>query len=102
MSIAPPIIHLGHLGRAYALAGRPEDASSQKRALESMGASGVRPDYQIALIETGLGQHEAAIHSLERAFARRSLWLAWVEPAFRPLHTNPAFRSLVRRVGFPD
>jgi len=54
-----------------------------------------------AMLHTHLGQYDRAIEFLERAYAKRSgdLLFINVEPAFDPLRSNPRFQSIVRRVG---
>jgi hypothetical protein len=56
------------------------------------------------IVEAALGEHQAAIRSLEQAYADHSVWLSWleVEPAFDVLRSDTAFVSLLARIGFRD
>lgn len=60
--------------------------------------------YGIALVEAGLGRRDAALASLETAFAERSHWLVWLrlDPRWRDLRSEPRFARLVERMHFPD
>lgn len=56
---------------------------------------------RLAMIYTKLGDRAKALASLEHAFAVHSgdMVLVNIEPCFDPLHEEPWFQSLVRRVG---
>ena len=58
----------------------------------------------LALIHTGLGEHEEAFEWLERAYQERNGWMAFlqVEPRFDPLRDDPRFQDLLRRMNFPS
>jgi len=60
--------------------------------------------YLIALIETSLGDNDAAIEWLTKAFEARSPWMAWlkVEPKFDRLRSDPRFVNLLHQVGLPE
>jgi hypothetical protein len=53
------------------------------------------------MIHVGLGDHDEAFSSLNRAFEERSLWLGYmnVEPQLDPVRSDPRFQHLLRRVG---
>ncbi len=59
----------------------------------------VSPVYP-AMVQTGLGDQEAAFASLEEAFRQRSGWMLFlsVEPAFDALREDRRFIELLRRV----
>ena len=60
-------------------------------------------DVGLAYAYAHLGDRERALAHLESAYASRSgdmLYLK-VEPSFDPLHDDPRFQALVRRVGIP-
>jgi len=56
-----------------------------------------------ALVDTGLGDHAAALDELEAAYRDRSRFvvLMGVWPAFDPLRQEPRWAELTRRVGLP-
>jgi TolB-like protein/Tfp pilus assembly protein PilF len=92
---------LGHLGDAYARAGRFGEANE---IISKLRAS-VRQDgvgtYEIALIYAGLGDKEEAFSWLERSFKARDKGLTYLkmDPGMDPLRSDPRFESLLRRVG---
>src|SRR4029450_355814 len=55
----------------------------------------------IAAVYVAFGDKEEAFRWLERAFAEHSGILQWVAflPEFRPLHSDPRFPHLLRRIG---
>jgi hypothetical protein len=59
--------------------------------------------YEIAVVYVGLGDKEQAFVWLERAYREHSSWLSYLNVEFRldPLHSDPRFADLVRRVGLP-
>jgi tetratricopeptide (TPR) repeat protein len=59
--------------------------------------------YGVALVHAGLGDNDAALASLEKAFEERSNWLVWLrlDPRWNRLRTDPRFTELVSRMRFP-
>jgi serine/threonine-protein kinase len=92
--------HLAILSYVNGLAGR-EDAA--RRLLEEVSAWAARayasPIWS-AVAHLGLGELDAAMEWLERAFEQRdgSLILAAASPEFDPLRGDPRFRALVERM----
>jgi hypothetical protein len=62
-----------------------------------------RTPQQLAIIHTRLGHRSQALSLLEEAYEVRSLGLTEmaVEPAFEPLHSEPRFQDLCRKLGLP-
>ena len=58
---------------------------------------------EFAAIHAALGDREAALADLERAYDERSTFLiyAGVWPPFDPLRGEPRFRALMQRMGLP-
>lgn len=58
---------------------------------------------EIAQIYARRGDRDAAFQWLERAFARRDAGLLWVkiQASLRPLHADPRYGELLRRMGLP-
>jgi len=56
---------------------------------------------QIASVYVALGDKQQAIAWLEKAYQVRDSWIPaiTVETPFKPLHSDPHFCDLVRRVG---
>ena len=97
-------ISLAVLGHAYASAGRPAEAREILAKLLDRSRERYLPSYWIALLYTGLGDEPEAMRWLDRAYDERSSWLVWikVEPRFDRLRANPAFVSLLRRMGLAE
>jgi TolB-like protein/Tfp pilus assembly protein PilF len=89
------------LAHAYAVSGRKDEARALLREISSAPKGRYVPAEYAALIHLGLGEHDAAIAELERAYRLGSGYLAYlrVEPLFDPLRSDPRFVALERRVG---
>ena len=57
-----------------------------------------------AMVHVGAGRHDDAIASLTTAVDDRFNWVVWLhtEPIFKPLHDDPRFDALIRRIGLPE
>lgn len=94
---------LGHLGNAYARAGRKAEARAILPKLrEHVAETGVGR-YEIALIYAALKDHDQAFEWLERAYQVRDKGLTYlmVDPCLDPLRSDPRFHPLLQRIGFP-
>jgi TolB-like protein len=92
------------LAQAHALAGHVDVAEQVYSGLEERDhRAPVFADYH-ALVLTALGHIDAAFEYLEKAFDERSWVLVFlkVDPAYRPLRSDPRFSSLLTRIGLPD
>jgi tetratricopeptide (TPR) repeat protein len=99
---------MGELGYIYARAGRLEDA---RRMLVRLSAlrEGDDPRYPyvshvaFAVAHVGLGEAAEAFAWLDRAVEERDEWLVYllVDPVFDSIRTEPAFKALLAKVGFP-
>jgi len=92
------------LAQAHALAGHVDLAQEIYSGLEERDhRAPVFADYH-ALVLTALGETDAAIGYLEKAFDERSWVLVFlkVDPAYEPLHSDPRFPELLTRIGLPD
>ncbi len=93
-------LFLSQLGQAYALTGNFDRA---RQILEQLGDRATREfvsPYHFAYLHTGLGEADAAIDWLERAFERRSGAIYGIKGSFlfRNLRGHPRFESLLRRM----
>jgi len=90
----------GSLGHALARGGRAEEARAVLASLEASEPDEYVSPVQIALVHVGLGNHAAALSSLERAFALRAIDLSGVkaERRFVPLAAEPRFTALLSRM----
>ncbi len=89
------------LGHAYAVAGKTTKAREVLASLRKAADSSYVPSYWFALVHLGLGEHDQALRSLERAYQERSTVLAYllIDPRLAPLRKDPQFLALARRLG---
>jgi len=94
---------LGHLGNAYARAGRKAEARSILPKLKDHVARTGIGRYEIALVYAGLKENDQAFEWLERAYQVRDKGLTYlmVDPCLDPLRSDPRFPELLKRVGLP-
>lgn len=92
---------LAKLAHGFAVAGSPDRSRSLLRQLLEFPSQKYVSPYDIATIHVGLGDHDEAFSSLDRAFEERSLWLGYlnVEPQLDPVRADPRFQGLLHRVG---
>jgi TolB-like protein/Flp pilus assembly protein TadD len=90
--------------RGYILARqhRTSDAGDVLRTLEAIARERYVPPYAVALVHAGLGDHEAALAWLERAFQVRDVHLLFLpaDPKWDALRTDARFSALIARCGF--
>ena len=93
----------GALGYTLATAGHTDEARAVRAALEKRNRTTRVQPAAFALVDTGLGDHAAALDELETAYRDRSRFvvLMGVLRAFEPLHGEPRWAELTRRVGLP-
>ncbi|MDQ3754320.1 MAG: hypothetical protein M3371_06260, partial [Acidobacteriota bacterium] len=89
------------LGYAYAVSGNRGEAQRALAELKDLSERRYVSPYSVATIYIGLGEKEQALHWLEKAYEERNFELIWskVEPRLDPLHADPRFQDLLRRVG---
>ena len=92
----------GVLIRAYAHAGRRNDALRLLAELKRRRKTGYIPAAAFVNAYLGLGDNEQAFYWLEQAFREQSNILQFlkIHPYFDPIRGDPRFADLVRRVGF--
>jgi TolB-like protein/Flp pilus assembly protein TadD len=92
---------LALLGHVYARLGRRGDEEVVIKELEERFANKAADGRDIAIVYTGLGETDEAFNWLERAFQDHSVFMAFLnlEPLFDPLHADPRWADLKRRVG---
>ncbi len=92
------------LGCALAKAGRRPEAEAILDDLRNPASQRSVSDAGVALILSALGETEQALDWMEQAFERRCFWLVYlnVDPCYDSLRKEARFRSLVRRMAFPE
>jgi len=92
---------LESLAEVDALSGRRTQARDILRQLTRTGAKEFVSPYGIALLDTALGNTDAAFIALEKAYEQRdnNLIFLGVEPALRGLRADRRYRELLERLG---
>ena len=88
------------LGYVLGLAGRRAEAEALLRELESAAADGYVSPVAFATIHIGLGNHDESFRWIEKAWAERRGWMAYltVNPLVDPLRKDPRYTEYVRRM----
>jgi TolB-like protein/DNA-binding winged helix-turn-helix (wHTH) protein/Flp pilus assembly protein TadD len=90
--------------RGYVLArtGRTAEAREVLRLLETRSRERFMPPYALALVHAGLGDTEAAMAWLDKAYGERDAHLVYlpVDAKWDPYRADPRFQALLARCGF--
>lgn len=88
------------LARLRAQQGRPVETRRILAELESEGAAGYVPSYEIARVYVGLGDLDTAVAWLERAYEERAHSMAFlaVDPQLRDLALHPGYERLLEEL----
>jgi serine/threonine-protein kinase len=86
---------------ARASAGDPEYARETLKFLEERLKHDYVSPVELASVHIALGQNDHAIDWMEKAYAERRGWMAYlnVHPVLDPLRNEPRFKVLVRKMG---
>jgi serine/threonine-protein kinase len=90
-------------GFVQARTGKRDEALKTLGELRATATPNYVPAYNIAMLENGLGDKDAALTSLENAAERRDvrMILLKVDRKWDELRSEPRFQAVMRRVGFP-
>ncbi len=90
-----------HLGYAYALSGRRQEAEQVITELAGLKNGRYVSSYYFAMIYLGLGEVDQALSFLEAAMVERSGFMAFikVEPMLDSLRSHPRFAEIERSIG---
>ena len=99
----PPVWRLGHLGNAYARAGKKDEARKAVQELMEYTKQGLGT-WEVALVYAGLGEKDQAFEWLERAYKAHDKGMCYlkIDPPLDPLRSDPRFQDLLRRMNFPS
>jgi TolB-like protein/DNA-binding winged helix-turn-helix (wHTH) protein len=91
----------GDLGHALAVAGQRAEALAMLEDLRQLSATRYVSPYSVALVHAGLGDRDQALAWLDKAYAERSDYMAYLrlEPMLDSLRSDQRFVALVERVG---
>jgi TolB-like protein/DNA-binding winged helix-turn-helix (wHTH) protein/Tfp pilus assembly protein PilF len=94
---------LGQLGHIYALQGRRQEALEIANELQRRSAQRYTDPVYLPKIYAVLGENDAAMVWLEKAYQERSVGMLLLnhDPDYDHLRSDPRFQDLVRRVGLP-
>jgi len=92
---------LALLGHVYGKLGRRSEAEEVIKELEKRYGDKQADGRDLVIVYSGLDDKEKAFAWLEKAFADHSVFLAFLklEPLMAPLHSDPRWNDLARRVG---
>ena len=95
---------MGFMGYAHALAGQRAQAEALLNVLQEVSRRKYVSPYSMLVIHLALGPEERVFELFDQLFEERNDWLVWlkVSPELRTIRNDPRFKSLMRRVGFPD
>ncbi|MGH9357065.1 MAG: TPR end-of-group domain-containing protein, partial [Terriglobia bacterium] len=92
------------LGYAEARSGNTAAAPKVIKELTLQLRTEYVPAFSIALVYTGLGDHDNALEWLEKSYQDRSTFMVYVkaDPLLDPVRSDPRFIALLRRMDFPE
>ena len=92
---------VAHLGHAYAVGGRRDEARRVLNELFRLSKRTYVSPYVLAYIYAGLGDKDRAFEMVERAYQERDSHLVDVslDPRLDLIRTDPRYADLLRRVG---
>jgi tetratricopeptide (TPR) repeat protein len=95
---------LGFVGIAYLKSGDLSRSASFLNELlaKSRNSPIGSPSFYAAITYSVMGEKDKAIKSLEKAFNDHEIEMYWlkVEPLFKPLHGDPRFENILKKIGF--
>ena len=95
---------LALLGHVYAGLGRRGDAEAVIKELETRHSNKSADCRDLAVVYAGMRDSDTAFQWLEKGYQEHSVFLAFLnlEPMFQPLHADPRWKGLKKRVGLPE
>jgi TolB-like protein/Tfp pilus assembly protein PilF len=92
---------LAFLGHVYAKLGRRSEAEAVIKELEKRYTNKQADGRDLAVVYVGLDDKDQAFAWLEKAYQERSVFMVFLklEPLLEPLHNDPRWNDLERRVG---
>jgi serine/threonine-protein kinase len=94
----------GELAYLYARANRKEEARKILAELQEQSKTRYVAPYWIGMIHLGLDEKDETFKWFEKAYQERSWWLMFtkMDPMLDPLRSDPRFKDLISRIGFPS
>jgi len=97
-------LRVTEMAYACARAGKRAEAGAFLRELQERSKRGYVPAYDLAVVHLALGEKEAALQWLQRAYDEHDwgLVVLAVEPRLDPVRSDPRFQALLRKVGLQE
>jgi len=92
------------LGWAYAVSGRRTDALKIAQQFRDLSSHSYVDFYQLAGIYAGLSDRDEAFRLLEKGYTQHSATMVWlgIDIFWYPMHSDPRYADLLRRMGLPQ
>ena len=92
---------LGWLGFVYGRAGQPVLTRQVLADLEKLADERYVSPFNMEIVYLDLGDHDKALERLEEGYRERSRSMIWlnVDARLQPLHGDPRFQNLLKRLG---
>jgi len=89
-----------HLGYAYALAGKRDEALGILEEMKERWKRGDIRAHPIAMVYAGLGEEDLVLEWLEKSLGEREPQMVYlnVDPKFDSLRSNPRFKALLKKM----
>jgi tetratricopeptide (TPR) repeat protein len=96
-------VYLIYLAWAEAVAGNESEARRLMARLDEIEKTRFVPNYHRAAVHAALGEREAAVRRLERAFENDEDWRQYVatDPRLDAVRDDPRVQALIRRLNLP-
>ncbi len=90
-----------YLGIAFVKSGETEKSKKMMQELIELSKKKYVPPYYTAAIYAGMGDKTKAIKLLNKALEERTPWMIFLKtwPIFNNLHSEPAFKALLEKIG---
>ena len=97
-------VMLASLAQAHVANGQRERAQGLLQLLQAQQREAYVPAVNLAAIHLALGDADAALDQLERAFEARDIRMVFlgIDARWNPLRASPRFLALVRALGLPE
>jgi hypothetical protein len=92
------------LAHAYAVTGKKKEAQGLLNKLIEQSKDRYISAYDIAEVQSGLRNTDQVFEWLNKAYEERSGFLPYIKCDRRldPLHSDPRYQDLLRRIGLPQ
>ena len=95
---------LGYLGSAYATSGQNNNALQIVEDLNELSKERYVSNYYKALIYLCMNEMDQAFENLDKSCDERESFLSYIKysPMFDPFHSDPRFKTLLKKIGLPE